>query len=455
MAAEASPQALSIAELYDEVDSVLTEAFPRSRTLWVRGEIQHLSDRTGHCYMDLVDPEDHGDRQAPVLKVKCWRSTWGPLRSSLEREGIWLEPGSVVVLRGTLDFYRARAEVGFILAEVDVTALLGRLAAQRAALIRTLRSEGLFERNRALPLAPVPWRVGLVASPGTEGYNDLLGQLELSGWGFKVLVAKASVQGPSAPTSLVAGLERLRFAQCDLVVVVRGGGSKADLAAFDHEGVARAIATMPVPVWTGIGHSGDESVADLVAHRACVTPTECGRELAAQVSRWWEGRVVEAGDTIGRAARRALELHERHATTSRTRLAGSTRHQLRWHHERLVGRAAVVGRGARASLEGARERLEHRAGRLAPLARTHLNRGAERAIAWRRLLAAYDIDRVLERGFTVTLDQAGQVVRSATQVAVGGELVTRLADGTVRSAVISRHLAGRTEDSQADNDQRG
>ena len=155
---------LSIGALYDEVEAALTSTFPRNRQLWVRGEIQSFSDqsgRSGHCYLDLVDPDEGGGgstsrgRGAPALKVKCWKGTWVPMRRSLAKEGIDLAEGMVVVLRGTIDLYRPKGEIGFILSELDVTALLGRLAAQRAQLLRTLEAEGLLRRNAALPVAPV------------------------------------------------------------------------------------------------------------------------------------------------------------------------------------------------------------------------------------------------------------------------------------------------------------
>ncbi len=281
-------EALSIAQLYGEIEAALSAAFPRSRRVWVRGEIQSASDQTGksgHCYLDLIDPENSGTRGAPALKVKCWRTTWGPLRATLAQQGVTLEPGMVVSIRGSIDFYRPKAEVGFVLAELDVTALLGRLAAQRAALIKALQAEGLLERNRTIAVPAVPLHIGLVGSPGTEGYRDFLGQLTSAGFSFKVDVVPVKVQGAQAPRAVANAIRQL--SGCDVVVVVRGGGSKADLAAFDTEVVARAIATSPCPVWTGIGHTGDESVADLVANRSFITPTECGHQLAVTVAGWW------------------------------------------------------------------------------------------------------------------------------------------------------------------------
>ncbi|HUZ08950.1 MAG TPA: exodeoxyribonuclease VII large subunit [Acidimicrobiales bacterium] len=429
--------ALSIAEVYDEVEVALARVFPRGRSLWVRGEIQNVSDqaRSGHCFIDLIDPESAGERQAPVLRVKCWRSTWGPLKSTLVEEGIELQPGMVVMLRGALDFYRARAEIGFIMAELDVTSLLGRLAAQRAALLRALAAEGLLEANRRLPVPPVPLRIGLVASPGTEGYRDFVGQLSASGLAFHVLVAPVGVQGTDAPRAIARGLTRVAGAACDLAVLVRGGGSKADLGAFDSEPVARAVATCPVPVWTGIGHTGDESVADVVSNRSFITPTECGRELAQRVAQWWDESVVSGARTVGRRVREVLAAAEHRDVMARGRLTGAARHQLRAHAERLTVRTGRISERGRFLPEEAERSLSERSARLGPLARDHLVREGDRLGSYRRLLAAYDVDRQLERGYTLTVDASGAVVRSAGQLREGAELVTRFADGTARSRV--------------------
>ncbi|MHB8219346.1 MAG: exodeoxyribonuclease VII large subunit [Acidimicrobiales bacterium] len=433
---------LSISDLYGEVERALVQVFPRDRQLWVQGEIHSIADqtgRTGHCYIDLVEPDAVDDRQAPVLRVKCWRGTWGPLRALLAGEGIELQVGMTVVLRGNLDFYRPRAEVGFILAEIDVTSLLGRLAAQRAALIRALTKEGLLERNGALPLADVPLRIGLVASPETEGYRDFLGQLTGSGYAFDVVVAPTPVQGAEAPQSiarafaLLAGLaDRL-----DLIVVVRGGGSKADLAAFDSEAVARAIATAPLPVWTGIGHTGDESVADLVAHRTCITPTACGRELALRVASWWDASVTSPVERIIGHTREVVSATSDRLAATRVRIAGTARIIVDRQVERTSVSAEHVVRNVNRLVADAGLATRSRALRVAPLAVSHVERVANDIVAWRHLLAAYDVERQLARGYTLNFDEQGQIVRSVVPLGPGSMLTTRFFDGTARSTVSS------------------
>ena len=431
---EQRPDVLSIATLLDQVQAAITRAFPRGQLVWVRGEVQSITDRTGHCYIDLVDPDAPRGRDSKVLKVNCWARTWAPMKAALASQGIVLDVGTVVTFRGRVEFYAPRAQVNFIAVDVDVDALLGRLAARRAALLKALESEGLLRRNATLSVPALALRIGLVASPGTEGFNDFLGQLRGSGLAFTVVVVPAQVQGTAAPASLARGITALAEAVCDVVVLVRGGGSKADLAAFDSEAVARTIAACPVPVWTGIGHTGDQSVADIVAGRSFVTPTECGQELVQRAGEWWES-VAATANLVARRATEVLEGAKHRDTAARGRLGQATRQQLHRHSERLDGRARRIASQARRQLEVAAIAIEQRSARIGPCAHRAVTHHVESLESWRRLLAAYDVDRQLERGYTLTLGPDGRIVRSVAVLRAGSVLVTRFADGTAVSAV--------------------
>jgi len=464
------PGVLSIGGLYDEVEAALAEAFPRRRHLWVRGEIQHISDhRSGHLYLDLVDPEDAHDALVgaganrrpprprnrggePTLKVKCWRTNWVPLRHSLAKEGIELAEGMVVVLRGSLNLYRAKGELGLILSDIDVTALLGRMAAQRTKLLRTFEAEGLLRRNATLPSPELPLHVGLVASPDSEGLRDFLGQLTDSGFAFRISHVPVRVQGNAAPSTIARALRALSRSDCDVIALVRGGGARADLAAFETELVARAVAESAKPVWTGIGHTGDQTVADIVAARTCITPTECGQAIVTQTRHWWAAHVAVPAGLISRRVPSFLADAQAHDAAARGRLAATARHQVRVHRERLGARTATATRLAPAGLDRRAADLRGRTARLGPLALGHVTRGDERLHNWRRLLAAYDVDRQLERGYSLTLTPEGTLVRRVGDLAPDQEIVTRLADGTVRSTVTGTQSApprsgpsGRTE----------
>jgi exodeoxyribonuclease VII large subunit len=416
----------------------------------------------GHCFIDLVDPAQADDPGAPTLSAKCWAGTWRAVRTSLDRLGISLEAGMVVRVRGDVGFYKARGSVDFTVREVDTEALMGKVAAERARLVKALVDENLYDRQRRIPMPAVPLRVGLIASPGTEGFNDFLGGLRGSGLAFAVTVAPTAVQGKDAPAKVAAAIADLQHELLDVLVVVRGGGSKADLAAFDQEQVARSIATSAVPVWTGIGHTGDRSVADEVANRAFITPTECGQELARVALDYWRA-VEDSADVLARVARdrmlqadKSLAAHQRAVSTGarnqldrhRDGLGHRARHlrtvvrgQVDAHASRLVVAATSCAGCARRASRAQEAELVLRSRRLAGLPTRRLEVEELRAGQRRRLLSAYDYKRQLERGYSVTRDVSGAVLRSIDGLTPGTVLATQLADGTVDSTVTGTDIS--------------
>jgi exodeoxyribonuclease VII large subunit len=429
----------SIAQLYSELTSYIDAGWGRAHQRWVFGEIQKYSDhRSGHCYLDLVDPTASG-RDAPTLKAKCWRTTWAPIRMAVAKAGLELAEGVVVRVRGYVDLYAPRGELGFIVTALDVEALrvsvLGEHARRREELLKKLVGEGLYDANRDQQISPVPIVVGLVASKGTEGCSDFLGMLEASGFAFRVHLRHAVVQGSRAPLEVARGIRALGDRGCDVICVVRGGGSQADLGAFDDERVARAIATSPVPVFTGVGHTGDVSVADLVANQSFRTPTACAEALVGTVREWYTEHVAAAARRIDDAALGALDELDADVDQSRRHLVVVGRHQLARADQLLAVAASTVARRAPLALARAGDTVAVATRRLGPLAQRQTATASDGLAARRALLAAYDPARLLARGWSITTDGSGGVVRSVDGLRAGQVLATRLADGVARSTV--------------------
>ncbi len=189
------------------------------------------------------------------------------------------------------------------------------------------------------------------------------------------------------------------------------------------------------PVFTGIGHTGDETVTDIVAARACITPTECGQQIVVAARLWWAAHVAEPAGLLAQRVPSFLRDAQARDAQARGRLTAAARQQLRVHRERLATKGSSLGRAAPDRLESCAARVRAHAARLGPLSLGHLGHQDERVESWRRLLAAYDVDRQLERGYSLTLTPDGRLVRSAGGLAAQQEIVTRLADGTVRSRV--------------------
>ena len=430
----------SIADLYDEVGAAVAAAFRGLGACWVRGEIQKCDDyftKSGHCYLDLVEPDSQGDRQAPVLKVNCWRTTWGPLRALLAAEGLTLSPGMTVVLGGRVEFYRARGQVNFILDELDVTALLGRLAAQRAALVAALRKEGLSRRTPPSPFPRLPCGWGSWRARGPRDTRTSWGSCSSLGSRSRFASCRRWCRAHRPPPAIAAALAQLSELGPDgldvVALVARRTGAR-HLAAFDTEVVARAVANSTVPVWTGIGHTGDQSVADLVVARSCITPTECGRAVAESVALWWSARVAGPAARLAAAAPQRLQALRAEHQDARRRLAAHAGHLTRRELDRLAARAQLAAHGLRALVDADRS-LSGRAARIGPFVIGHTGRAADRLAHWRRLLAAYDVNRQLERGYSLTVGPAGSPLRSVAGLSAGDAVTTRLADGTFDSVV--------------------
>jgi exodeoxyribonuclease VII large subunit len=296
-----------------------------------------------------------------------------------------------------------------------------------------------------------------------------MGGLTGSGLAYEVKVIPTAVQGRQAASKVAAAISRFQSQPLDLIILVRGGGSKADLASFDHERVARAIATSAIPVWTGIGHTGDQSVADEVANRSFITPTECGQEVARLGLEYWRG-IEDSSALLARVARdqilsadRHLAARRRAATigarsqlhrhsdglTHRARtLRGVSRNQIETHGLRLAARGGALAASSRRFVRSEQDAVIGRAHRLATAPERELVNESRRIDQWRKLLGAYDYRRQLDRGYSVTRDEQGRVIRSVASLGAGSRLLTRLGDGEVTSVVEQTNVAELTHNDE-------
>lgn len=424
----------SITELADRIGYALRAAFRDE--VWVRGEIRDLTRaRSGHVYFTLVDPEFAGQTSLGVMLSDRNR---GPVNRSLKMAGdaVRMTDGTEVRIRGRVDFYAPRGQLQLRMTAIDPAFTLGQLEVARAAILGRLTAEGLLRANAAHDLPLVPLRIGLVTSSGSAAEADFLHEIERSGFAFDVVRIDARVQGFEAPLSLVAALERAAGLALDAVALVRGGGARTDLAAFDDEAVARAVAACPVPVLTGIGHEVDRSICDDVAHTSEKTPTACAHALVLRVRRYADAVDGTWAAIAARAARAVRSQGEAvEALAGRAGRAASTGLEVAAH--RLEVRADRVQQGARTHLRDADAGTRQRARRLAQRAPRAVAE-ADRALgALEARVRALDPERTLARGWSITRTVDGRVVRSASDVAPGDELRTELADGAVRSTVAS------------------
>lgn len=422
--------AFTVGEVLNRVRNAAAREF--RGPIWVVGEIRKIGDQTGTLYLDLVEPGGGRSIRGDVsMNAACFKSRWRRLQLELAEAGAELAVGREVRVCGTVTVWD-NGRVFLEVTAVDISALVGRRAAERERIVRALAAAGLLERNGELPLPLVPLRVGLVGSRDSDGHRDFVSVLDRSGFAFVVTFLHAPVQGPAAGRALAAALAAL--GGVDVACLVRGGG--AELNAFDTEILARAIAACPVPVLTGIGHTADRSVADATAHTACATPTACAQMLVARI-----------------------EAFDKALADRGVRLAGAGSAHLARHGEAIGTMAAGLARGARREIDASALELFRKAARLSPVnveerlgargerlaaAATRICLGARRAVAeaqrtqtnQRTQLRAHAPERVLARGYSLTRSASVGLVTDAGALAAGDVLTTTFAAGSATSTVI-------------------
>lgn len=399
----------SVTELVDRVNGVLHRDLGAG--VWVRGEIQGWNERGPHAYFRLVEDGPSGKA---VVNVQLFAPARARLRPLLERHRLRLSDGIQVRVFGRLELYAPSGQLGLKVSDLDPTFTLGDLAARRDDLLRRLVADGRFDANRGRPLSAAPLRLGVVTSTASAAWADFVHEIERSGFAFQVQVADVRVQGPAAPQMISRAISWFSSRKgLDAVVVIRGGGSRTELVTFDDEGVATAIANCPIPVFTGIGHEIDRSIADEVAHTAVKTPTACATALVERTAAFL--LAIDAS-WMSVASRAALAV-DRSAVRWDRQVA-----RLRTQSERVTARADGRLDAAVHALTKVPQRLDAEGRHLDGLA-------AQVRLA--------DPVNALRRGWSITRTVDGRVVRDPTTLAVDDVLITTFATGSARSRVVA------------------
>ena len=399
----------SVGDLCEAIRDTFIAVFPDE--IWIEGEISSLKfHSSGHVYFDLIEPDNSGNH-VDKMSVALWKGRRNSVESVLSRADAGpLTEGIKIRIRGELSFYAPQGRVQLLMTTIDPHHTLGQLSIDRERVLQSLSKDGLLETNRSLRLSPVPLHVGLVTSDGSAAYNDFVDEISSSRYPFKISLAHSSVQGTDAEASLIAAIQALANTDADVIAVVRGGGARTDLLAFDLENVARAVALAGTPVFSGIGHEIDRSVVDEVAHTAFKTPTACAVALVQTVAAFDQA----LGDSARRIANLAKSCHDRAAAL-------------------IFSSARSINDRARRTLDVKNGQLNAASNRLQDLSLTAIDRNLERCNRNFDLLQALDPSRTLARGFSITRDEHGKVIRDVTPSGV--TIVTETATSFITSTV--------------------
>jgi exodeoxyribonuclease VII large subunit len=335
---------------------------------------------------------------------------------------------------GHLDYFAPQGQLGLKMSGLDPRFTLGEMAMERDDVVRRLVASGMFDANRRTHVPAAPLRVGVITSTASAAWGDFTHELDRSGLAFRLRVVDVRVQGEWAVDMVSAAMRTLtRHDDLDVVVLIRGGGSKTDLATFDHESIAIAIATSPMPVFTGLGHEVDRSVADEVAHSSLKTPTACAAALVEHVYAF-QSEVERVWSAIDRHANRSLLDATGSLATIAHGIRRATVSAVERSDDRLGHRRQRLGAAATRALERSNDRLVTAGASLrrAPARLEPELRHIEAVVARVRLL---DPVHTMARGWSITRGEDGKIIRSAAELEVGTTITTTFARGSTRSRV--------------------
>lgn len=413
--ASSADRTLSVSEFIKAVNRVLSREF--SPGVWVQGEVVKWRVVGRNAYCQLV--ENKNGKSVGTLDLSFFNDNLVRVNNKLREHRVAMEDGIKVRVYGKPNVWDAAGKFSLVVTSIDPRFTLGDMQATRDELVKKLKTAGLYDENRNREFPDLPLRVGVITSMGTAAWHDIHSRFEASGLPFQLKVANVRVQGDVAVPQIVDALWALGARNdIDVIMMVRGGGSKTDLACFDAEAIAVAIAQSPLPVVTGLGHEIDVSIADEVAHAHYTTPTACAAALIDRV----QGMVdaAESGwQSIARHTRGLLDVAE----------------------ARLLERAGGIRTLAVGAVERANTRLALVAQQIATRPGTILS-SAERSLsvfdARTRLL---DPVNTMARGWSITRAADGSTLRSTKQAKEGETLVTTVADGTITSTVTGKDTA--------------
>lgn len=378
---------LSLSELCAELDLTIQQGLPS--TYWVRAEIASLTDR-GHCYLELVEKAERG-MFAAKMRATCWSNIWQLIAAYFMQEtGKRPEVGMQVLVEVRVEFHPVYG-LSLNIQNIDPSFTLGDLARQRQLTLQRLEADGVIEMNKSLTLPSVIQRIAVISAENAAGYGDFCHQLNDNPYNLRFTTAlfPAVMQGEQAARSIIAALNAIAdsIEDYDCITIIRGGGATTDLTCFDTYELASHCAQFPLPILSGIGHTRDVSIVDIVVHSSLKTPTAVAEFL------------------IDHNAQQLVRLDE-----------------LRQRLERIATQMVAV---RRQQLEQLRLKLQYTIANTLQAERNKLQ-------MFSQAIALHSPEQIFRKGYSLTL-MDGKVLRSASDAPKGSTLTTVLADGELTS----------------------
>lgn len=456
---------LTLFEVSQRIQEALDSSFPTR--IWVVAEISELKEnRSGHCYLELVEKDENSDQPKAKARATIWAGTYRMLKpffeTSTQRR---LGPGIKVLVLCDVNYHPL---YGFSLniQDIDPTFTLGDIEQKRQHTINLLIEEGVFDMNKGVGFPLLPKRVAVISSPTAAGFQDFSHQLDNNPRGYVIhyKLYKATMQGEKAEDSIINALNQIYndIDSWDVVVIIRGGGSQVDLGCFDNYNLATHIAQFPIPIITGIGHEKDITVADMVAHTRQKTPTAVAEYLLDHFNNA-ENWLIEAidsfsdtisvlvkdkGNELDRVLSKTIPFALKKTANDRLKLERKMLQNFETINRKisssksfLINRIGDIHHHFNSNLYKHNQRITYLIDRIRIEPKKNMVLANDKLNFLAKNLNALNPETILKRGFSITYHN-GKVLKSAHNIKNGEKIETHLSNGKIYSIIeeISKEL---------------
>jgi len=429
----------SLLEVTNSVRKTIAERY--QSTFWVRAEMNKLNhySYSGHCYPELV--EKNNGKVVAQIRASLWKDDY--VRSNtrfLQVLGEPLKDGIAILFEASLGFDPLHG-LSLRIIDIDPTFSLGALERERLESIARLKTLGIFDQNKKLTFPLVPKRIAIISVETSKGYADFLKVIQNNPWGyrFSCFLFPALLQGDRSVDSILTQLQRIRKVShhFDVVAIIRGGGGDVGLSSYNNFRLASEVARFPLPVMTGIGHSTNETVTELAAHRNAITPTELADFLIQRLHDF-AAPVNRAAEILADRTRRMLLDEFRHFDQTVSAFRKGTNNAITTRRRDLQVLAKSISQNAVFTVRRATDQCHRAADALRRSFGAVFRHERLELTGLEKTIGVMDPMHVLKRGFTISTVN-GKVIKSIDEIHEGDHIVTTAADGSVTSEVISKN----------------
>ncbi len=427
----------SLSELAASIQKTLTERYTSS--YWIKAEMNKLNHypQSGHCYPDLV--EKSNGKIVAEIRSTIWKDDFQRINENflnVLREP--LKSGIKILFNAKISFHPVYG-LSLRILEIDPSWSLGELEKEKLQTVGKLRAEGIFNTNRSLKMALLPGRIAIISVQTSKGYADFCKITDTNEWGYLFfhMLFPALLQGENAVPSILLQMEQIQKVKhhFDAVAIIRGGGGDVGLTCYNNYDLARAIALFPLPVLTGIGHSTNETVAEMVAFKNAITPTELAdfliqkfHNFAIPVHKALETIVARFSRMFQDERGKMLNTVRYFNTVTLSQLARSN-NEVQQEFKALHQQSAYL-------IKKNRDGAFNQRGNLVAQTLNFINGRMIEITGLEKNVQLLDPVNVLRRGFSITMVE-GKVLKAVGEVKKGAALKTILPDGHIISAVHS------------------